>query len=206
MIIPTTAKITNTATITIRVVLDIRFSLCRVWRLAFGYYNPSFAPEQSPIENGISDVQAKPLLRHGGIAEHQYQSRDLPVDTKIESRDGFLWITATGHVSLIEAAGILNYVCDEAVEHQLTRVLVDCSTLEGELSIADRYEFGCKMADSATESHLARIAFVGHPPLINGFAALVAYNRGTVAATFDDLDKAISWLRVHSRVDATTTQ
>jgi hypothetical protein len=126
------------------------------------------------------------------------------VDTKIESRDGLLWITATGWVSLIEAAGILNHVSEEAVEHQLTRVLVDCSMLEGELSIADRYELGRKMANSAIKSHVTRIAFVGYPPLVNGFAALVASNRGAVAATFSDLDEAISWLRVHSRVDATT--
>ena len=40
-----------------------------------------------------------------------------------------------------------------------------------------------------------KVATVGEPPVINGIAAQVARNRGLVAETFSELQKAMDWLK-----------
>jgi hypothetical protein len=48
-----------------------------------------------------------------------------------------------------------------------------------------------------------KIATVGKPPLIDGFAARVAWNRGLIAETFLDVQKAMDWLKAFgSKADA----
>jgi hypothetical protein len=75
-------------------------------------------------------------------------------------------------------------------------ILVDCSSVEGELSTLDRYELGRSVAEYCnSRSTTPKIATVGKLPLITGFAALVASNRALVAETFSELQEAIDWLK-----------
>ena len=69
------------------------------------------------------------------------------VDLKVESNDGILVATAAGRVSLGEAISVLTKVCDVAAEMGFDRILVDCFSVEGELSTIERYELGRTVAE-----------------------------------------------------------
>jgi hypothetical protein len=117
------------------------------------------------------------------------------MDVRIESRDTMLWVTITGQVSLAGAVENAKKFCDTSADLGLNRILVDCSKLKGELSTLDRYELGRTAAEYAVSKRIAPVlAFVGHPPTIDGFAARVASNRGLVASVFSERQAALDWL------------
>ena len=119
------------------------------------------------------------------------------MDLKVESRDGVLVATAAGRVSLSEAIRLFPKACDVAAERDFDRILVDSLSVEGELSTMERYELGRTVAEYCNSRSITpKIATVGKPPLINGFAARVVWNRGLVAETFPELQKALDWLKV----------
>ncbi len=118
------------------------------------------------------------------------------MDVTVESEDGVLVATAAGPVSLSEAISVFTKACDIAVERGADRILVDCLAVEGELSTMERYELGRSVAEyCSSRSITPKVATVGKPPLINGFGARVAWNRGLVAETFSELQKARDWLK-----------
>jgi hypothetical protein len=112
------------------------------------------------------------------------------MDLRVESRDGVLVAMAAGRVSLSDAISLFTKACDVAIERDFDRILVDCLSVEGELSTMERYELGRTVAEYCNSMSITpKIATVGKRPLINGFAALVAWNRGLVAETFPELQK-----------------
>ena len=118
------------------------------------------------------------------------------VDLKVESKDGVLVATAAGRVSLSEAISVFTKACDVAAERGFDQILVDCLLVEGELSTTERYELGRTMAEYCNSLSITpKIATVGKLPVIDGFAARVAWNRGLIAETFSELQKAIHWLK-----------
>ena len=117
-------------------------------------------------------------------------------DLKVESKEGVLVATAAGPVSLSEAISVFTKACNVAAERGFDRILIDCLSVEGELSTIDRYELGRTMAEYCNHRSVSpRVATVGKLPLINGFAALVASNRGVVSETFSELHEAMDWLK-----------
>jgi hypothetical protein len=118
------------------------------------------------------------------------------MDLKPECREGFLWGTLTGRISLKEALEVFKRACDTAVELGLDRILMDVSAAEGLLSDLDRYKLGHNMAEYyRSRSPSMKVAVVGKPPLVDGFAAQIAFNRGIAAATFSEVNEAVSWLK-----------
>jgi len=118
------------------------------------------------------------------------------MDLKLESREGFLLATALERVSLAEALELGRNVCDAAVERGFDRILVDCLALEGELSMAARYELGKTISEYCQiRSMNHRVAVVGKEPTITGFSARIASNRGSIVQTFSDRQVALDWLK-----------
>jgi len=112
-----------------------------------------------------------------------------------EARDPVLVVTAAGEVSLEEALGVFKQSVDAAAERGLRLLVVDCLGVRGELSTLERFELGHTMSEyAAKKSPALKVATVGRPPLINGFAAQVAFNRGITAETFSDVEHALGWL------------
>ena len=118
------------------------------------------------------------------------------MDLNVESEEGVLVATVAGWVSLSEAISVFTKACDVAAERGFDQILVDCLSVEGELSTMDRYELGRTVAEyCSSRSITPKVATVGKPSLINGFAARVAWNRGLVAETFSELQEAMNWLK-----------
>jgi hypothetical protein len=111
-------------------------------------------------------------------------------DLKLESKDTILVATAAGRVSLGEAISVFTNACEVAAQRGVDWILVDCLSVEGELSTMERYELGRTIAESCNSRSLTpKLATVSYPPLINGFAAQVAWNRGILAETFQNCRK-----------------
>jgi hypothetical protein len=118
------------------------------------------------------------------------------IDLKGDSEERVLVAKADGQVSLSEVVSIFTKACDVAAEKGFDRILVDCLQVEGELATLERYELGRKVAEYClNRSFNPKIATVGKLPLVDGFGALVAGNRGLTAETFSELPKAMDWLK-----------
>jgi hypothetical protein len=114
----------------------------------------------------------------------------------ITSVDDFLLATATGRVSVEEAQRVLKKVIDTAAERGFERVLIDFLAVTGELTVMDLYETGRAMAEYCVSKSLhPKVALIGKPPLVNGFGAQVASNRGLTSMTFSERQPALDWLR-----------
>jgi hypothetical protein len=119
------------------------------------------------------------------------------MDFTIESRNGLLWTIATGLGSVHDAVAMYKKVFDGATELGTHLILVDCSAVTSVLSGLERYHLGCISAEYAhgfRESMALKVAVVGSPPVIDGFAAPVASNRGMTTETFSDTTNAVEWL------------
>ena len=128
-------------------------------------------------------------------------------DLNVDSKEGVLVAAAAGQASLSEAISVFTKACDVAAEKGLERILVDCSSVEGELSTKDRYELGRTVAEYCnTRCTSTKVATVGKLPVIDGFAARVASNRGLVTETFSELQKAMDWLKGFGSQAATPTR
>jgi hypothetical protein len=91
---------------------------------------------------------------------------------------------------------VLKQICDTALQKGLVRILVDAIGVQGVPTTTDRYTLGVKLiAYCGDHKFSPRLAFVGQPPVIDGFGVLVAKNRGLVTERFSNWKEALEWVR-----------
>jgi hypothetical protein len=118
---------------------------------------------------------------------------DLHIDTEL--REGLLFVTARGNFTFEAALHLLKQVCDMAKEKEVNKILVTGLGMFGELSTLQRYELGAQLTEYIKERQMnPRLAIVGKPPTIDGFAVRVAQNRGFVTEVFSSQQDAMKWL------------
>jgi hypothetical protein len=119
-----------------------------------------------------------------------------PMQVTLASQDDFLLATATGRVSVKEVLYVFKKVIDTATERGFKKILMDFLAVTGELAVMDLYEIGKAMAEyCANKSIYPKVALIGKPPLVTGFGAEVASNRGLTSMTFSERQPALNWLR-----------
>ena len=117
------------------------------------------------------------------------------MDLTLEPRDGFLLATATGQVSLDAVLELHRTICDAATKGRFNKILYDCSAITGELSVLEEYQIAKTIADyCVSKSVNPKVALIGRPPSVTGFAAEVASNRGLLVSTFSERQAALDWL------------
>jgi hypothetical protein len=113
----------------------------------------------------------------------------------LASVDDFLLATATGRVSVKEVLCVFKKVIDTATERGLERILIDFLAVTGELTVMELYAIAKTMAEyCVTKSSCPKVALIGKPPLVTGFGAEVASNRGLTSMTFSERQPALNWL------------
>jgi hypothetical protein len=119
---------------------------------------------------------------------------DLHID--IELQAGLLLVTANGRVKVDIASRLLKQVCDTAAESRVSKILVNCLAVTGELFPFERYRLGVETAEVyLTQPEMnVRLAFVGKPPTTDGFGVRVARNRGLTTKLFSTPEEALKWL------------
>jgi hypothetical protein len=117
------------------------------------------------------------------------------MDLTFEPRDGFLLATATGQVSLDAVLELHRKICDAATKGGFNKILYDCSAITGELSVLEEYEIAKTIAAyCVSKSVNPKVALIGRPPSVTGFAAQVASNRGLLVSAFSERQAGLDWL------------
>ena len=102
----------------------------------------------------------------------------------------------SGEVALDAAREHLQNIFDTTKERQLHKVLIDCLAIQGQLTTLERYQLGTWAARYIHQLGInLRTAFLGVPPVVDGFGLLVARNRGLNAQLFSAIPDAQKWLR-----------
>lgn len=113
----------------------------------------------------------------------------------LEMQDEVLIATLSGEVShqevMLRGRALLGY----AAEKDAGKILINCLGMTGKLSTFERYSLAMAALNLGRSLGInPRIALVGRPPTLDGFALRVAINRGGKAALFADVQDALDWL------------
>ncbi|MFZ1080414.1 MAG: hypothetical protein WAO19_00645 [Candidatus Kryptoniota bacterium] len=130
----------------------------------------------------------------------------MKLSIQIEPKETYLYVLVTGTFELSEAMDLTVRVLDACVEHSLFKILVDQRSLQGEMSVMDRWRYATFMARHIIERiskgtfPYCRVAYVGNAPIIDpgGFAEMVMANRGIIAKATLDINEGLRWLGVES--------
>jgi hypothetical protein len=128
----------------------------------------------------------------------------MNIEYQIQPKKDYLLIKVTGGFKYIEGQEtFIKNIFEFGAKHSLTNILIDVRSLQGELSVLDRFMFSEIMSRQHLKFILTnknkpfRIAFVGSHPIIDTrkFGAIVAANRGLNILSTTDINKAFEWLR-----------
>jgi hypothetical protein len=122
----------------------------------------------------------------------------MDLHIEIEFQEVLLVVTARGSVAFDTALRLFKDVFDTAAENRVTRILVDALAVDGELAVFERYQLGSELGSYLEQRQMNfKMAVVGGPPAVTGFAVRVLQNRDIVARTFSDQREALNWLEKH---------
>ena len=119
-----------------------------------------------------------------GDGTHPRTTRGFPVSYRLRRT-----IVDRGHADLGD-------VYDVAAGLGLRKILLDCLTVEGDLSPDERFELGKTIAEYCqSQSRIPALALIGKPPAVTGLGARVASNRGMKVEIFSDQELGLDWLK-----------
>jgi hypothetical protein len=124
----------------------------------------------------------------------------MRLQVELHTNGELLLAVVRGTVSFDAIWQVLREICDAATQKRLVRILVDTLGAQGVTTTVDRYTLGVKLVTYCGKQKLSpRMAFVGHPPVVDGFGVLVAKNRGLVTERFPSRTEALEWVRATPR-------
>ena len=120
------------------------------------------------------------------------------ITTNVE--EDFVRIVVTGNYSLLKANHLFTYSIENAHLHKKAKILIDVTSITGNIPFFDRFEYSAFFAKYQREHAsptVSRIAVVGHKPIVDKdkFGETVAVNRGANVLVFTDMDNASAWLK-----------
>jgi len=121
------------------------------------------------------------------------------MEVKFDPRTDCVFATVTGPMAPERMLPIFYSIIDTAIERALGRILIDFSESDGTLATGERFNLGERTAAyylSKSRTIRPKIASVGKAPLVDGFGAMVASNRGLNAKAFSDVQQALDWLGI----------
>jgi CheY-like chemotaxis protein len=140
----------------------------------------------------------RPLVRQNAAIGEPLKIMELQVD--LDTDGDLLLVVASGTMSFDATWQVLKQICDTALEKNLTRIIVDALQAQGVATTFDRYRLGVKLVTYCGEHKLwPRLAFIGKPPVVDGFGILVARNRGLDAERFPNWKEGLDWVRAASK-------
>lgn len=120
----------------------------------------------------------------------------MKLQVDLEAGEELLLAVVRGTVSFDATWQALKQIWDTALQKNIGRILLDALAAQGVASTFDRYTLGVKLITYCGELKFwPSLAFVGEPPVCDGFGVLVAKNRGLVTETFPSREEALEWLR-----------
>jgi len=119
----------------------------------------------------------------------------MKLQSSMEVQGALLLVVVNGEVSFNAAWDVLKQTYDNALEKQVNLILVDFLNVEGKLATFEKYRLGTETVTYFRSRRMhPRIACVGKPPSMDGFAVLVGKNRWVAAEMFSNRQEALNWL------------
>ena len=119
----------------------------------------------------------------------------MPMHTEIEPRPNHLHAVVSGTFEPARLANMLKEIFAASTRHGLPKILIDISTLQGDISLMARYDRRLqKVAELQCEK--VRLTIVGSKTQIwpDRFFENVANNRGVMTKVTLDMAEALEWL------------
>ena len=112
----------------------------------------------------------------------------------IVNAGAYLRVTFSGLFTIPAAKAAVDAMVDACRREGLAKVLFDCRTMTGELSVTDRFEMG--QYGASTIPRKVRIAMLTREdvPLPDRFFEVVSRNRGLLLTVFFEPEAALEWL------------
>ena len=107
----------------------------------------------------------------------------------------YLYVLCRGVYTFAETLALYRRSVEAAVEHKLSKILIDARPVTGHPAMIERYQFAELLAELQRNFlPTLQIAVVGNEPLIDPgrFGEVVAVNRGVCAKATTDMDAAIA--------------
>jgi len=120
----------------------------------------------------------------------------------IEPRAAYVYATVSGEFDLSSAQSGFRGMLQAAARYRQPRMLLDCTRVTGEMTVADRLAFGSFIADEQqrmlVQLPAPQVAILAVPPIMDAgrFTQAVANNRGVKLRASDSLPELLSWLGV----------
>jgi hypothetical protein len=131
------------------------------------------------------------------ITSGQGAGRSLmdPVILEILDKHDYLLANYIGEYDQEAGKRMVDRIIQGCTEYHLSKVVLDCTSMAGGISIIDRYlvvVYGQKLLGLVTN-----LALVGRPEAVlpNKFEEIVARNRGINLHVFDNLEDAIAFMK-----------
>ena len=119
----------------------------------------------------------------------------MELQFEVQTQGDLLLVTCTGIATAKSFLELLLQVCNIAAEKKVQKVLFNGLAMSGTASGFERYEIGVKVSEHLLRHNMdLRLAFVGVPPTVDGFGALVAKNRDVKVEVFPTVRQAVAWL------------
>jgi hypothetical protein len=122
---------------------------------------------------------------------------------EVEPRKGYLYVLASGELDVPAAQNALAEMFADAARRNQSRILLDCSRLQGQWGADERYVIGSFIAAEMQRRagqfpETPRLAIYAVAPLMdpNRYTQTVATNRGAQVRASDSLQELLSWLGV----------
>jgi len=129
----------------------------------------------------------------------------MELSLSIRADEGLLYATYTGEFSLVAAEKTFLQILEGIEQHNVQKVIVDGSAITGEPSTLERFLYGEFVAERANALRartmlFPRFAYILIPPVRdpNRLGENVAFNRGMIVNTFENLNDALEWLELDS--------
>jgi hypothetical protein len=118
----------------------------------------------------------------------------MSCNLEIACKEGYLHIRFCGAFSIAEALHAVEVMKDACSKENCHKVLFDCISMTGEMSIFDRYKIGEYGAEILPG--IIKIAMLGREDqrLPDNFFENVVVNRGLTLKEFSDGNEAVGWL------------
>jgi len=122
---------------------------------------------------------------------------------EVEPRARYLYVAVTGDFTSDSAEAAYRALLQAAIRHGSSRVLMDCSRVQGTMDASQRLAFGSFMAEEQARMRAQlppdfSIAIHAVAPLMDPahYVQVVSNNRGVRSKSSDDLQELLSWLGV----------
>jgi hypothetical protein len=124
----------------------------------------------------------------------------MSLQVKLDTDGELLLAVVKGTVSFDAVWQVLKQICDTALQKELRQILVDALGAQGVATTTDRYILGVQLVTYCGQHKLwPRLAFIGSPPVVDGFGVLVAKNRGLATERFPNWKEALEWVRAEPK-------